>query len=158
MTPGPRRAILPAMNQATALPVSLQASLDRLVAELTPLVPARLVALALYGGLAKGKALAPTSDVNLLVVTANSAAETLAALAGPLTRARREARAAPLLATREELSAMAAAFPLKYEDIRRHHRLLLGSAPFGEKVPSAEDLRRDAHRGLPPTFNLSRPA
>lgn len=136
------------MNQVPALPASIQARLDRLTARLIALVPARLAALALYGGLAKGKALTETSDMNLLVVVADSSAATLSALSGPLTDARREARAAPLLATREELAAMARAFPLKYEDIRRHHVLLMGADPFGGKAPSEEDLRRDAYRGL----------
>ena len=140
------------MNPMTAIPSPLRSRLDKLVAELTPLVPGKLVALALYGGLAKGKALTETSDVNLLVVVADSSAETLQALTGPLVAARREARAAPLIATSEELAAMARAFPLKYEDIRRHHSLLLGIDPFSGGAPSEEDLRRDAHRGL---LNLS---
>ncbi len=136
------------MIPAPALPPSLRPSLDALVAELTPLVPARLEALVLYGSLAKGKALTATSDANLLVVTADNSAAALAALAAPLARARRAARAAALLATREELAAMARAFPLKYEDMRRHHILLLGTEPFAEGGPSAEELREDALRRL----------
>jgi hypothetical protein len=140
------------MNPPTTLPPSLQARLDRLVSELAPLVPIRVVALALYGGLAKGKALTDTSDVNLLLVVADSSAETLKAVAGPLTAARREARAAALIATGDELAAMSRSFALKYEDIRRHHKLLLGADPFTGKAPSTDDLRRDARRGL---LNLS---
>ena len=131
-----------------AFPALVQAGLDRLLDDLRPLVPRRLGAVALYGGAAKGKAFTGTSDINLLLVLAGPSGEALAALAGPLTRARREARVAPLLAAADELAALARAFPLKYEDIRRHHRLLLGADPFGSLTPSAEDLRADAHRSL----------
>ena len=79
------------MNAPAALPSPLQARLDRLVSELVPLVPARVVALALYGGPAKGKAMTASSDVNLLIVVADSSSETLKAVAklvlSELTRA-----------------------------------------------------------------------
>lgn len=140
------------MNTPTALPGALQTRLDKLVSELIPLVPVRLSALALYGGLAKGKPMTATSDVNLLVVIADDSPASLAALSGPLTAARRDLRASPLVATKEELSAMAAAFPLKYADIKGHHVLLLGADPFGGVDPSADDLRRDARASL---LNLS---
>ncbi len=135
---------------ALSLPEAVQARLDRLVAELTP--KKSLAALAVYGGLAKGKPLTPTSDINLLVVPASTDPSGLAELAATLARARRDARAVILVATKDELAAMAAAFPLKYQDIRRHHVLLLGADPFGGKEPSAADLRADAGRNL---LNLS---
>jgi hypothetical protein len=137
---------------AVSLPEAVQARLDRLVAELNPKTPKVLSALALYGGVAKGKPLTPTSDLNLLVVPASADPAALAGLAEPLARARRDARAVVLVATKDELAAMAGAFPLKYQDIRRHHVLLLGADPFGGKEPSAADLRADAGRNL---LNLS---
>lgn len=131
-----------------AAPPPVQAALDELLAALKPLVPAAVRAVVLYGGLAKGKAMTGSSDVNVLIVLADGAPETLLKLAAPLARARRSAGVAPLIVNAAELDSAVAAFPLKFHDIVRSHRVLLGDDPLAGRKVAPADLRGDARRTL----------
>ena len=85
------------MTTTEKLPDELAKPLDELLVALKPQVPERLRALVLYGGVAKGKALSESSDLNLLIVLADGSTATLDAVAGPLERARQRGRVAPLI-------------------------------------------------------------
>lgn len=130
------------------LPKEVAAGLEELGASLAALAPGRLTAAMLYGGIAKGKGFTASSDVNLLVVLAKDAPDALAAVAGPLRRARRAAGVSPLIVSEGELDAAMRAFPVKFYDICRHHLPWIGSDPLeGRQVPR-ERLRESARQDL----------
>lgn len=111
-------------------PPHVATALARLAAELSTAGGTNLVALVLYGGLARGSFRPGRSDVNVAVVLESAAPDALERLAPTLQAAWRAARVEPWLATRAELPRLAALFPSKLLDIEAHHLVLLGSDPF----------------------------
>lgn len=132
----------------TALPASVQDALDALSSVLAALTPAPVAGAVLYGGAAKGKAHTPSSDLNVLVVLADPSPAALERLSGPLAEGRRRAGVAPLIVSAEELPAAAQAFPVKFHEILKAHRVLAGKDPLEGLVISKERLIDDARRGL----------
>jgi hypothetical protein len=136
------------VNLASLLPDPVQQHLNEFIDELKSLVPENVRAVVLYGGLAKGKALTETSDVNVLILLSSSSLEILDALVGPLTHARRTARIAPMILTDHEFDTAIKAFPVKFHDIEQYHVALLGADPFqGRNVPK-DHLQENARQGL----------
>lgn len=130
------------------VPAHLRPGLRALGEALEPLVPTRLAAAMLYGGIAKGKAFTETSDVNLLVVLPKNAPDALAAVAKPLAEARRQAGVSPLIVSEGELDQAMRAFPVKFYDICRHHLPWIGSDPLAKRNVPREWLRENARQGL----------
>jgi predicted nucleotidyltransferase len=87
-----------------------------------------LVALIVFGGVARGRFRQGLSDINLLVLLKQAQAVDLSMLAAPLKAAWRAIRVEPLIVTLSELNAVAATFATKFVDIRKHHVMLLGDA------------------------------
>lgn len=132
----------------TTLPAPVQDALDELARALAALTPSPVVGAVLYGGAAKGKVHTPSSDLNVLIVLADASPAALERLSAPLAQARRRAGAAPLIVSAGELAAAAAAFPVKFHDIVKAHRLLAGRNPLEGLAIPPERLREDARRGL----------
>lgn len=131
-----------------SLPATVQDALDELSRALAALTPAPVAGAVLYGGAAKGKAHTPSSDLNVLIVLADASPAALERLAGPLAQGRRRAGVAPLIVSAAELSAAAEAFPVKFHDIAKAHRVLAGEDPLAGLVIPKERLKDDARRGL----------
>ncbi|TPW20267.1 MAG: hypothetical protein FD126_1857 [Elusimicrobia bacterium] len=132
----------------TTLPAPVQDALDELARALSALTPAPVLGAVLYGGAAKGKAHTPSSDLNILIVLADGSPASLERLAAPLAEARRRAGAAPLIVTADELPAAAEAFPVKFHDIVKVHRVLAGRDPLEGLRIAPERLKEDARRDL----------
>ena len=123
------------------LPTDVALALDELTAALRAAAGADLLALILYGGLARGRYNSRTSDINLVVVVRETSADAIARLAPPLHAAARARRVDPLIISPRELPRLATAFPTKILDIQRRHVVLFGEDPFVGINVSRQHLR-----------------
>ena len=89
-----------------------------------------LVALLLYGGLARGRYRAVRSDVNVLLVVRNASPDALEPLLQPLRRGYASLQIEPMILTPSEIPAAMQSFPVKFHDIQKCHLLLAGKNPF----------------------------
>ena len=108
----------------------------------------RLVSLVLYGSAARGTHVPDRSDVNTLLICDAVDEALFAALAPALRDWRRAGHSAPLIFTEPEWRASADAFPIEYEDMRQHHRILAGRDPWPGVRTDRADLRRQVEREL----------
>lgn len=109
---------------------------------------ARLISLVLYGSAARGTHVPRRSDVNTLLICDAADDAFFAALAPVMREWRRAGHPAPLIFTEREWRASGDAFPIEYEDIRQHHRLLAGRDPWPGTSVDRADLRRQVEREL----------
>jgi predicted nucleotidyltransferase len=108
----------------------------------------RLVSLVLYGSVARGAHVPDRSDVNTLLIC-DAVDEALFARLAPAVRAwTRAGHPAPLIFTEREWRDSADAFPIEYEDIRQHHRVLAGRDPWSGIRVDPGHLRRQLEQEL----------
>ena len=124
-----------------ALPKRLSEVISELEAELEQHCPGAVDALLIYGDLARSGPRTASAEAHLMVQLSQTAAERLAQVAVPLTRAWRMARIHPYLVGAGELPRMADVFPVKVLDIKRHHLLLTGEDPLADVKIHGEHLR-----------------
>src|SRR5262245_34764168 len=118
------------------LPEPVAAALRQLGVDLKTAAGPKLLAMLLYGSVARGRFHVGRSDINLLVQLSDASAATLALIAPVLRAAWRAFRIEPFLLTPADLAPAAAAFPIKFLDIKRYHVLLVGENPLaGLEVP-----------------------
>jgi hypothetical protein len=130
------------MSQELAgIPADIAGGLDRLKEDLARAAGANLKGLILYGGLARGRYRPGRSDVNLIVLLDELSTSSLAAVAPALRNARRSIGIDAMLMAKEEVAAVADAFPTKFLDIKNHHRVLLGDDPFIDLAVTREQIR-----------------
>ena len=108
------------------LPVATRDALERFRGELEAALGDRLVAVVLYGGIAKGEYAPLTSDVNAMVVLRDATTATLDRLVAPVQEGMRDCRLAVMVLTEEDLRRSTDVFPIKFLDMQRHHRVLCG--------------------------------
>jgi predicted nucleotidyltransferase len=113
-------------------PVAVATALGHVVDEARSAAGDNLVALVLYGGLARGRYRGPRSNVDLAVVLEDASPERVAELTPVLMAAWRAARVDAWLVARAEISRLAEVFPTKLLDIRDHHLLLHGEDVFAD--------------------------
>lgn len=136
-------------QQLAGAPAEVIAAMERLQQELAAAAGNNLAGLLVYGGLARGRYRAGRSDINVLVLLHDAAAESLQAIARPLRAAARAVGVDPLLLTPAEIPRAAAAFPTKLLDIQKHHLVLAGSsAALDTLVVSREQIRQRAAQEL----------
>lgn len=87
-----------------------------------------LLAVVLFGSAAEDR-LRPSSDVNVLVLLRAFARESAVGFGAPLAFAATAVRLRAMFLLESELEAAALAFPVKFADIRRRHRVLWGADP-----------------------------
>ncbi len=109
------------------LPPDVQAALDDLVARLRQTLGDNLVSLVLYGSSVRGGFVPGVSDLDLLIVLAESTPAAHAALGAAI---RGSLRIDPLVLGRRGLERSMRAFALKFRSIQRNHRVLHGVDPF----------------------------
>jgi predicted nucleotidyltransferase len=110
-------------------------ALDRFVTDAREAFGDRLRSVVLFGSAAED-ALRPTSDVNAIVVLSEFRADD-ADRARPAVRLAGAAiRLRPMFLLEREVADAAGAFAVKFDDVRRRHRVLHGTDPFaGLEVP-----------------------
>ena len=108
----------------------------------------RLVSLLLYGSTARGTHVPKRSDVNTLLIC-DSVDETLFEVLAPLMRDwRRAGHSPPLIFTEREWRESSDAFPIEYEDMRQHYRVLAGRDPWPGINVARDHVRRQLEHEL----------
>jgi hypothetical protein len=128
-------------KELPGIPTEVAAGLDRLKEELARAAGSNLQGLILYGGLARGRYHPGRSDVNLIVLLGELSTSSLAAVAPALRNARRSIGLDAMLMAKNEVAAIADAFPTKFLDIKNHHLVLLGADPFLDLAVTRERIR-----------------
>ncbi len=111
--------------QLDGLPEPIAAGLGEFLAAAREALAADLVSAVLFGSAVDGR-LAPTSDVNLLLVLGAFAPEAIARLRDALLKAEAAINLRVMFLLERELPSAAEFFAQKFADIRRRHRILLG--------------------------------
>jgi predicted nucleotidyltransferase len=128
--------------QLDGLPAPVAASLADFIAAAREACGSDLVSAALFGSAAEGR-LAPTSDVNLLLVLRAFGAEQAAALRPAYAAAQAAIRLHAMFLLESELAAATELFAQKFADIRRRHRRLYGAdLVAGLRIPRAAEIFR----------------
>lgn len=122
-----------------------EARLEAFSAAVAAAAGPNLVSLVLYGSAARG-ALRDTSDLNLLLVLQDAAAEALRPLGPPFRDWVRAGERPPLVFSAHGWRAAADVFPIEVEDIRTSRRVLQGTDPVVGLATRREDIRRELER------------
>ncbi len=124
------------------------ASVERFADAVREALGERLVSLLLYGSAARGPHVPDRSDVNTLLIS-DAADEDLFMRLGPTLRGWiRAGHPPPLILTEAEWRTSADAFPIEYEDMRQHHRVLAGRDPWQGITVDREHVRRQLEHEL----------
>jgi hypothetical protein len=107
-------------------PPDVVEALSRFCDELIAAAGDNLVALLIYGGLARRRYRPGRSDINLAILLNDAGAASLGRLAPILKAAWREIRLEPFILIPGEIPRAALSFPTKFLDMRSHHLLLYG--------------------------------
>ena len=116
--------------EALDAPPEIKARILALSEDLSRAAGQNLRGLVLYGGLARGRFREGKSDINLVILLADTSTLSLAAIAPTLRAAWRAVRAEPFIVKMSEAPRLAETFPTKLLDIKSHHLLLAGEDPF----------------------------
>lgn len=109
-----------------------------------------LVTLLVYGSAARehGAGSGEPETVNTLLIVDRADAEVFDRLAAPVRNWVSARHPPPLMMTDREWRDSADAFPIEYEDIRAHHRVLAGSNPWDGIHVKREHVRRQLEQEL----------
>ena len=101
-------------------------SLESLVEKLSKALGGDLISVVLYGSAAAGDHDARFSDYNVLCVLSSITPAELGATESIFRWWREQGNPAPLLLTGHEVETSSDCFPIEFEDIKAHHRILYG--------------------------------
>jgi hypothetical protein len=136
------------LEAEAAIPSSVREGLDKFCQQLQTALADKLVAAILYGGLTKGEFIPEKSDVNVMAVLREITVDILDQIAPILDEGRRNLHLNLLTVTEADLADSAEVFPIKFLDIQRHHRVLIGQdVASALKVPR-DRLRRQCAREI----------
>jgi predicted nucleotidyltransferase len=124
-----------------ALPENIRTRLDELASSLKKALGDDLVGVLVHGSVVRGEYRAGESDVDVVIVLSKAKLESLRAMSDAVRLARYAARIEAMILTEEEIGGAADAFPLLYDEIKRHNIVLAGRNPF-EKVEVLDRHRR----------------
>jgi predicted nucleotidyltransferase len=128
--------------------IELERGLNEFCGSMSTALGTQLTAVLLYGSVAKGDYVAGKSDVNLLVVLAESSIDALDRLLPVVEQVRLKWPVALMILTESDLDDAADVFSVKFLDIQRHHRVLFGRDVAPEFKVTPERLRRQCSRQL----------
>lgn len=131
-------------NQAgvAALPPVVKERLDELSATLGTALGEDLVGILVHGSVVRGEYRPGESDVDVIVVLVQADFAHLDAIGNAMQLARYSARIEAMILCESEIAGASDAFPLLYDEIKRHNILLTGRDPFKDVVV------HDTHRRL----------
>ncbi len=128
------------MNEIDKVAAEARPALLELKANLEKSLGRNLASFAVYGSAVRGGFAPGVSDIDVIVVLADTATKELVACSDPLLLARHSGRIEAMILKEEEIPHAADVFPLFYDDIQGCHAILSGSDPFRDLVI------KDAHR------------
>src|SRR5437762_8572041 len=125
-------------------------TLNDLAARVTDGLGPRLATLLLYGsGAREHRAGTREPDaLNTLLIVDSVDADLFTRLAEPVTEWLSAKHPPPLVLTDQEWRSSADAFPIEYDDIRAHHRVLAGRDPWRGITVQPADARRQLEQEL----------
>jgi hypothetical protein len=125
-------------------------SADQFGERLSAALGGRLVTLLLYGSAAResGAESRESGTMNTLLIVQRIDDDLFVQLATPVRDWVRAKHPAPLVMTEQEWQASADAFPIEYDDIRAHHRVLAGRDPWDGIRVKREHVRRQLEHEL----------
>ena len=118
--------------KALQAPVAVATALGHVGDEARAAAGDNLVALVLYGGLARGRHRGPRSNVDLAVVLEDASPDRVGEITPVLMAAWRAAHVDAWILARAEIARLAEVFPTRMLDIREHHLLLHGEDVFAD--------------------------
>lgn len=124
-----------------ALPAAVQEGQARLCGQLLEVLGKQLVAVVLYGGLAKGEYVPETSDVNVMIVLDEVTVSSLDKAAPIIQGGVRDFRLSAMLLSETDLRRSTEVFPVKFLDMQRHHRVLWGKDVFADLTIARDYVR-----------------
>lgn len=131
-----------------AIPSEVREGLQKFSATLQSAFGDQLVAIILYGGLAKGEFNARTSDVNVLVVLERVSVDLLDRMLPAIDQARIDFRLSLMTLAQTDLAVSIDVFPTKFLDMQRHHRVLFGKEVLQPLEITRDRLRRQCAREI----------
>lgn len=111
------------------LPAPVTTALDAIIEAARTAFGDHLLSIVLHGSAAEGR-LRATSDVNVIVVLRAVERERMDGIRHALRLARATANVRVMMIVESEIASAASAFAIKFADIARRHRVLLGPDPF----------------------------
>lgn len=125
-------------------------SVDRFGEQISAALGSHLVTLLLYGSAAReqGAGSMEKSAMNTLLIVDRVDADVFGRLVGPVRDWVSAKHPAPLVMTEQEWRDSVDAFPIEYEDIRAHHRVLAGRDPWDGIRVTREHVRRQLEHEL----------
>ena len=124
------------------VPKPLKKKVHRFCNKLHAALGENLESIVLYGGLAKGDEYHPrSSDVNVMLVLTEVNVDALDSIATPIRRARKAFRLSPMILSERDLASSTDVFPIKFLDIKHHHRILFGKNLLKDLAIDDEHLR-----------------
>lgn len=125
-------------------------TLGQFAGQLSELLGARLATLLLYGSGARAPEAGSREPdgMNTLLIVDRMDTDLYARLAQPVEEWAKAKHPPPLIMTLQEWRDSADAFPIEYEDIRAHHRVLAGADPWPGVRVQREHLRRQLEHEL----------
>jgi hypothetical protein len=115
---------------ALQAPVAVATAVGHVSDELQAAAGDNLVALVIYGGVARGRHRGAHSDIDLAIVLEDASPDRVREIAPVLMAAWRVARVEPWILGRAEIPRLAEVFPTRLLDIREHHLVLHGEDVF----------------------------
>jgi predicted nucleotidyltransferase len=112
------------------LPVHVRQRLEELTTALTAALGDNLVGVLVHGSVVRGEYRPDESDVGVVIVLEKAEFADLDAISSALQTARYAARIEATIITEREIAGASDAFPLRYDDIKQRHILLVGRDPF----------------------------
>jgi len=113
-----------------ALPPHIRERLDELTKALAAALGDDLVGVLVHGSVVRGEYRPGESDVGVVIVLEKAEFAHLDAISSALQTARYAARIEATILTEREIAGASDAFPLRYDDIKQRHILLVGRDPF----------------------------
>ena len=122
-------------------PDRIRVSLEQLCENLKTRMGDELESIIAYGSFVRfGELVSEQDSVNLMLVLRHVTYEVLDKLAGPISRAEKEILSTMIL-TREDLISSCDVFPVKFQDMKLHHRVMIGGDVFIDLSISESHLR-----------------
>lgn len=125
-------------------------TIDRFAEQLGGVLGGRLVTLLLYGSAVRerGAGSGEQTAMNTLLIVSSVDSDLFGRLATPVREWVSAKHPAPLMMTEQEWRDSVDAFPIEYEDIRAHHRVLAGRDPWNGIRVTREHVRRQLEHEL----------
>jgi predicted nucleotidyltransferase len=130
------------------IPKTPQEVFPEIVEDLKGIYGEGLQSIILYGSGARGDYVAGKSDINFLVVLAESDAGDLEKILPMIPKWKKRAVATPLFMTRAFIGSSVDVYPVEFLNMKRHYQVVHGMDVLGDLVFEKRALRRQCEREL----------